>query len=180
MRVRLGLRNRIAEQQSTSQRSNAFLTMFRATVWKAGRNLTAERHQCMHACNAALHSDYTGLSGLHGSANNAPFRAAQEHLLACLQLEGFPKCRHETSLADLKLDAACSSRLAAVWHVKLGPGRHNIACNRKAASIQRVIKACSLAKSQTLYLGLDFGTSGARAICIDGMFIYLYCQFDIG
>lgn len=70
--------------------------------------------------------------------------------------------------------------LTAVWHVKLGTGRNHIACSQRAASRQIATKASSLAKSQKLYLGLDFGTSGARAICIDGKAICQFLQSDIG
>ena len=74
------------------------------------------------------------------------------------------------------MSAGC---LASVWHVKLGSGRNNIACSQRPASRQIARKACSLAKSRKLYLGLDFGTSGARAICIDGRLICLYLQVDM-
>lgn len=75
------------------------------------------------------------------------------------------------------MSAGC---LAAVWHVKLGSCRNSTACNRKLSSRGIATKVCSLAKSQTLYLGLDFGTSGARAICIDGRSLCLYLQIGLG
>ena len=68
--------------------------------------------------------------------------------------------------------------LGSDWHVKLVPGRYNGVCKRRLAGRQIVVKAYSLAKSQKLYLGLDFGSSGARAICIDGTLFSLWLQLE--
>ena len=64
-----------------------------------------------------------------------------------------------------------SGCLASVWHVKLNRDCHNSTRKQKSARHQFITKALALANAPRLYLGLDFGTSGARAICIDGMFI---------
>lgn len=66
--------------------------------------------------------------------------------------------------------------LGSGWHVKLVPRRYIGVCKRRSAGRQIVTKAYSLAKSQKLYLGLDFGSSGARAICIDGTLFSLWLQ----
>lgn len=69
--------------------------------------------------------------------------------------------------------------LGSTWHVKLVSGRYSGVCKQRSAGRQIVIKAYSLAKSQKLYLGLDFGSSGARAICINGTSFSLWLQLDI-
>ena len=55
-------------------------------------------------------------------------------------------------------------------HIKLlNSQKHRPGIRVRAAACSIVTKACTAQHSKRLYLGLDFGTSGARAICIDGV-----------